>query len=397
MPIERRIAWREAGWIFGLSRLTIVVFSYLGVTFLHVRDPGHLASSYIVLKTCSSHLTCFLLSWWRWDAIHYVEIAYLGYAHHVSLSAFFPLFPLLIRALGTLLGGSIMADYAAGILLANVCFYGVLVLFYQLVSKDYGHIVARYALIYLAFDPYGLFFFVGYAESLFLLLTLAVFFFLRRGKALDWWLAGLCGCLAALTRPTGIILLVPFLVLFVQRFGIGTNFTRENWRQKLNAVLAMALVLAGLLIYLSYLWITFGNPWVFRLEETAIWQRYTAFPWVGIFDAIEAIKSGRVFYRRDITDLAFTFVPLAVLIVGWKRLPLDYSLFSAAMALFVLCQPCRFEALMSVPRYLFVIFPIILILSLWSKHNHITWQLMIPFILLFIANIMQFTTYNWVA
>ena len=110
---------------------------------------------------------------------------------------------MLIRALGTLLGGSIMADYAAGIILANVCFYGVLVLFYQLVSKDYGHTVARYALIYLAFDPYGLFFFVGYAESLFLLLTLAVFFFLRRGRALDWWLAGLCGCLAALTRPTG--------------------------------------------------------------------------------------------------------------------------------------------------------------------------------------------------
>ena len=61
MLIEQRIAWREAGWIFGLSRLTIVVFSYLGVAFLRVRNPGHLASSYIVLKTCSSHLTCFLL------------------------------------------------------------------------------------------------------------------------------------------------------------------------------------------------------------------------------------------------------------------------------------------------------------------------------------------------
>jgi hypothetical protein len=397
MPTEQRTAWKEASWIFLLSRLTIVVFSYLGVTFLHVHDPGTLASSYIVLETCSSHLNCFLLSWWRWDAIHYVEIAYLGYAHHVSLSAFFPLFPLLIRALGTLFGGSIMADYATGILLANVCFYGVLVLFYHLVSKDYGHTVARYALIYLAFNPYGIFFFVGYTESLSLLLSLAAFIFLRRGRVLDWWLAGLCGCLAALTRPTGIILLVPFLVLFVQRFGIRTIFTRRDWWQKLNAMLAMALVPAGLLIYVGYLWITFGDPWVFHLEEVAIWQRYTAFPWVGPFDAIKTIKSGRFLNRQDITDLAFTFAPLAVLIVGWKRLPLDYSLFSAAMALFVLCQPCQFEPLMSVPRYLLIIFSIIVILSLWSKHNHITWQLMIPFILLFIANIMQLTIYNWVA
>ena len=396
MPIEQRTAWKEVSWIFGLSRLAILVFSYLGVTFLHVHYPQHLVG-YIALKPCTSHFTCFLLSWWRWDTIHYVEIAYLGYAHHKPLSAFFPLFPLLIRGLGMLLGGSIMADYAAGMILANVCFYGVLILFYQLVSIDYGHTVARYALIYLAFNPYGIFFFIGYTESLFLLLTLAVFFFLRRGRALDWWLVGLCGCLAALTRPTGIILLVPFLVFFVQGFGIRMILTRKNWRQKLNAMLAMALVPAGLLIYMGYLRITFGDPLVFRLEEVAIWQRYTAFPWVGTFDAIEAIKSGRVFYKRDITDLAFTFVPLAVLIGGWKRLPLDYSLFSVAMALFVLCQPCRFEALMSVPRYLLVAFPIILIFAFWRKNNYITWQLVIPSILLFIANIIQFTTYNWVA
>jgi hypothetical protein len=396
MPIEQRTAWKEVSWIFGLSRLTILVFSYLGITFLHVYNIKSLVR-YIVLKPCAGHFTCFLLSWWRWDVMHYVEIAYLGYAHHEPLSAFFPLFPLLIRGLGTLFGGSIMADYAAGILLANGCFYGVLVLFYYLVWKDYGQTVARYALIYLAFNPYGIFFFVGYTESLFLLLSLAVFIFLRRGGVLDWWLAGLCGCLAALTRPTGIILLVPFLVLFVQRFGICTIFTRENWQQKLNAVLAMALVPAGLLIYLGYLWITFGNPWIFRLEETVIWQRYTAFPWVGTVEAIKAVELVRLFWERDIADLTFTFVPLIVLIAGWKRLPLHYSLFSAAMVLFVLCQPCQFEGLMSVPRYLLVGFPIILILALWSKIYQLSWQLMIPFMLFFVINIIQFATYSWVA
>jgi len=142
------------------------------------------------------------LSWWRWDAVHYVQIAYSGYSGKL-LTVFFPLFPLLMHSVGFLLGGSIIADYAAGLILANSCFYGVLVLFHHLVSKDFGHRVARYALVYLAFAPYGIFFFVGYTESLFLLLTLAFFLFLRRGKPLDWWLAGLCGFLAAFTRTIG--------------------------------------------------------------------------------------------------------------------------------------------------------------------------------------------------
>lgn len=390
---KQQVAWKEATWIFLLSRLVILLVSFLSVIFL----PMHRLVSpvnYIALKKCSNVLNCFSLAWWRTDAVHYVEVAYVGYIHHAPLTVFFPVFPLLIHALGVLFGGSIIADYVAGILIANMCFYGVLVLFYQLLYKDFGHTVAKYALVYLAFAPYSLFFFAGYTESLFLLLSLAVFFFLRRGKALDWWLAGLCGCLAALTRATGIVLLVPFLVIFVQRF---RNYVHCRWCI-FNAVLSMALIPAGLLVYMLYLWMHFGNPLIFHVEEAAIWQRYTALPWVGSFDAIKAmIGFDRHFYSRDVADITFTFVPLVALVGGWKRLPLHYSLFSLAMVLFVLCQPCQFEGLMSVPRYLLVIFPIILIFALWSKEKHLTWQLMIPFILFFIINIVQFATYNWVA
>jgi hypothetical protein len=397
MSIEQRTAWKEASWIFGLSRLIILVVSCLGVTLLHIQEFFSTVR-YIVLKPCSSHLSCFLLSWWRWDVIHYVEIAYLGYAHHKPLSAFFPLFPLVIRGLGMLFGGSIMADYAAGILLANGCFYGVLVLFYYLVSKDYGQTVARYALIYLAFDPYGIFFFVGYTESLFLLLSLAVFILLRRGRVLDWWLAGLCGCLAALTRPTGIVLLVPFLVFFVQRFGIGTIFTRENWRQKLNAVFAMALVPAGLLIYMGYLWIIFGNPWVFSIEQTLIWHRSFALPWVGPIGAIKDVLTlDHSFFSRDLADVTFTLIPLTALVVGWKKLPLHYSLFSLVMGLFVLCEPNQFTPLMSVPRFMLVIFPIFILFALWSKDRINAWSLMSFFFIFFVINIMLFVTNIWFA
>ena len=119
-------------------------------------------------------------------------------------------------------GGSFSNPYTSlfftGLVLANLCFYFGLVLLYYLARAHFGPTVAKDALFFLAIGPYALFFFIGYSESLFLLLSLAIFFFLHRGRTLDWWLAGLCGFLAALTRATGIVLAIPFLVILIQRF-----------------------------------------------------------------------------------------------------------------------------------------------------------------------------------
>jgi hypothetical protein len=345
-----------------------------------------------------------LQSWWRWDAVHYVEIAYNGYHYDKSNTAFFPLFPLLMHGLGTLLGGSVAADYTAGLILANICFYGVLVLFYQLLYEDFDHHIARNALFYLAFAPYGIFFFTAYAEPLFLLLILAAFFFLRSGKPLDWWLAGLFGCLAALTRPTGIALAVPFLVLILQRFGIRTLLTSENWRQKLNAILSMAPIPTGLLIYMLYLWRSFGNPWIFSTEQTLAWNRYTTFPWIGTFYAIKALFVSNFLLQWNLTDLFFTLMPLVVLIIGWKRLPLHYSLFSLLMMLSVLCYPVlnqnpdyTYTPLMATPRYMLVAFPVFIVFALWSKRPGLAQILTITSLIGFAVNIILFVTQNWVA
>src|SRR5258708_2842135 len=317
MIVKQKTAWKEAAWIFGLSRLMILLLSYLAVTFLSIFPPPNSPGMYIGPEKCINNIACFLLSWWRWDAVHYVQIAYSGYSQRL-LTVFFPFFPLLMRSVGFLLGGSVIADYAAGLILANSCFYGVLVLFYHLVSKDFGQRVAKYALIYLAFAPYAIFFFVGYTESLFLLLTLAFFLFLRRGKPLDWWLAGLCGFLAALTRPTGIILVIPFLSLFMEKFDIHTGATpkgctvnRARWRQKLTALLPIILIPAGLLIYLLYQWRAFGNPWLFTVEEVHVWHRSLSFPWVGFFTAIrEVATKGQPLSRWSLSDIIFTLIPL---------------------------------------------------------------------------------------
>jgi hypothetical protein len=393
MMLKPKTAWKEAAWIFGLSRLAILLSIYLAVTFLPITPPGSPVMFREPLK-CSYTLTCFLLSGWRWDAVHYVTIAHDGYTL-TPLTAFFPLFPLLIRGVGFLLGGSVMADYAAGLIIANACFYSALVLFHHLVSKDFGHNVAKYALIYLAFAFYGIFFFIGYSESLFLLLTLAAFLFLHRGKPLDWWLAGLCGLLVALTRPTGIVLIAAFLALFVQRFGLRTLLTRENWWRKLNAFLSIVLIPAGLLIYILYQWRVLGNPWLFTIGQARIGQRFLAFPWVGFITAIQLFISGGSVV--SLTDTVFTLVPLVALIMGWKLLPLHYRVYSLTTILFVLCEPSQKDGLLSVPRFLLVVFPIFILFAIWSKYRRILYYLMIPSVIFFVIHTMLLASYSWVA
>src|SRR5262249_53553555 len=156
--VGQKTALVEAGWVFVLSRLMLLAVSFTATS----RFPLHGA-------TGPQSLRSQLLAWYHWDAIAYVRIARHGYASPSS-TAFFPLWSLLMRGLGGLFGGSLEADYVAGLLLANACFYAALVLLYHLLASQFAPEVARVALICLAFHPYALFFFAGYTESLFLLL-----------------------------------------------------------------------------------------------------------------------------------------------------------------------------------------------------------------------------------
>src|SRR5436305_8043664 len=118
----------------------------------------------------------------------YANISRQGYKHTPD-GAFFPLWPL-IQHFGGLFLGSIWPGsyYLASLLIANVCFYIALVLFYCLLAKDFESRLDRRALIYLAFGPFALFYFAGYSESLFLLFCIACFLLFRRCNPLDWCL-----------------------------------------------------------------------------------------------------------------------------------------------------------------------------------------------------------------
>jgi hypothetical protein len=158
----------------------------------------------------------------QWDGAWYNQIAIQGYpagANPLSGNwAFFPLYPLLMRAFGTPLFGvmpQVQAVYISGFLISNILFFACLILFYkvtQLVFQN-SHL-SLISTVFFAFWPGALFYSAVYSESLFMLFALAAFYFLEKentGKST------VLAVLAALTRSNGFMILIPFAYAGLQR------------------------------------------------------------------------------------------------------------------------------------------------------------------------------------
>ena len=125
----------------------------------------------------------------RWDSVWYLTIADSGYRESAPRAAFFPLYPLLIRSIGTLFGGSEAALLVAAYLVSLAAFVAALALLYKLVVLERGRQVAPATLLLLAVFPAAVFFGAPYSESLFLLLAVGAFYAARTDR---WAWAGAC-------------------------------------------------------------------------------------------------------------------------------------------------------------------------------------------------------------
>ncbi len=361
---KQKEAWKEAAWIFAMSRLMIILISIFCVGFFSqaARNFG---------ADCKIDAFCI---YYHWDVVHYVHIAFYGY-RVVQDTGFFPLWPLILHGVGWLLGGNNPISYIiAGLLVANICFYFALVFLYRLVSEEFEQSTARRALYYFAFSPFAFFFFLGYTESLFVMLCIATFLLLRYESRWAWLCAGLLGFLATMTRSSGLALAVPFLVIGL-RDGLRLHFERASFPRWWSLLLRLAPVLlipVALGIYMLYLWSTKGDPLAFSSQEAAVWNRHLSLPWQGIVASLQLMFDPRsnVWTRtQNLLDTLFTILPLAILFIGWRRIPLHYILFCLALALIALSFPIYYiEPLTSLPRYLLVAFPVTILCAMWGKH-----------------------------
>lgn len=399
---SKHLAWREAARVFLLSRLLFLIVTFSAVFLFRPIIPGFAqrfdpAPGYVFQPQLLSTL---FYSWLRWDVKAFLNVSYFGYVHTPDVS-FFPLWPLIQHVGGVLLGNTFpYSFYISGLLLTNLFFYLALVACYHLLANDFDHALARRALYCLAFAPYALFFFAGYSEALFLALCLTFFLLLRRERTLDYWLAGLVGCLATLTRSTGLVLAVPFLVIYIQRFWLPPGRAGTDLWQKLYTFAPIALIPLGMLVYILYLWLLKGNPLIFTTQEEAIWGRQFTAPWITLVMVFQAIiqAPSPIFILLNSIDLLVVSLTLLTLALGWRHIPWHYRLFALTQICFDLLVPSHtVEPLLSQTRFMLPIFPITIILAFWGK-KPVLYRLMLGVMIIFLTiNTILFLDNVWIA
>ena len=289
-----------------------------------------------------------------WDSVWFLEIAREGY-ERAEDAAFFPLYPLLLKATG--------ASVAGGVLVSLACFAGALWLLHRLVALDFGDDVAGLTVLLVAIFPAAVFFSAVYSESLFLLASVAALYGARTG---GWALAGVAGGLATATRSAGLVLLVPLGLLWWRSTG-----------RRLRDLAWLALVPAGLGVFCLYLELEGRDPLApFRAQDA--WGRAFAWPFGGVVDGARAAWEGArqiaageprtwPVYDPAWVDLALfavLLVTLAAVVGALRRLPLAWSLYAVAALALPLSFPADGQPLMSLPRFVSVLWPLHLWLAL---------------------------------
>jgi hypothetical protein len=370
----------------------------------------------------------------RWDGVWYLVIAHYGYrpdlgVYTSSRTAFFPLYPLGLSVISHAGVPPVLAGVLLSLTTLSLALYGI----HRLTTLELGRCrqlahsrhrvpeAARLAVMVSAFAPMAFYFSAVYSESLYLALSVGVFWCARQGR---WVWVGVLGALAAATRSTGVVLMLPAVMLYLYgpREDRAPDYRavsrwRANYRLQWD-FLWLALVPAGIGLYMAYLGLAGGDVLApFHSQE--VWGRHFAGPYVGMWDGAKAAFEGTrqlfSFQRHHIyfpvaggspdinaghNLMLFAFLVAGVpAIVGVLRmLPLAYGVYVIAALALPLSYPVSSQPLMSLPRFLVVLFPLSIWLAAWlSVHPRARMPTLAASALLMAFFVAQFATWHWVA
>ena len=210
----------------------------------------------------------WLAGWAQWDSGWYHRIASDGYSYiagQQSTVAFFPAYPLVVRAFRVIVDD----PYLAGIAVTFLAGMGSAVLFATWVRRRLSPAAAWAALLAFLLFPYAFFLYgVVYADALFVAALLGAFLLLDHDRPV---LAGLAGAVATAARPVGIVLVVGLAVRALERRGAlrpaaGGWF---DWRRARPADAGVLLSVLGLGAWCLYLGARFDDPFAFATAQAA--------------------------------------------------------------------------------------------------------------------------------
>lgn len=281
-----------------------------------------------------------------WDAAWYLRIAVHGYAGSPSEALrFFPLLPLMAKPLGWVVGPRV------GLLVvANVAALAAGALIHRLALLETGdRRLADRAAWFLAFLPPAFVLAMGYAESLMLVLSIGMFLAMRSDR---WHWAVAAGVLAGLTRPLGVLLVLP------AGWEAARGWQAATSRDRAVRVAAVASPVAGTAVYLLWAWYAAGDPLrPLRLQEAATRRGAFANPVTRLVHA-----GGDLFSGRDLGSglhLPWALLFVALVVILYRRWPASYAIFATAIVIVAVSA----SNLDSLERYGLSAFPLVLVLA----------------------------------
>ncbi|MEK6823038.1 MAG: mannosyltransferase family protein [Nanoarchaeota archaeon] len=340
MELNRRV--RDIVALFFVSRLVMAAIAYL--------------SSLVIVKG----------AWWqefgtnifvRWDVLWYLRIVKNGYAYipgHQSSIHFFPLYPLLVKAVSFITGHPLLV----GIVLSNLFLLAASFLLYSLCRQDYDDAVAFGAVRFLLICPVSFFFSIMYSESLFLLFVLGAFYAARKRQ---WMLASVLGFLCALTRSVGFLIVVPLLVEY---FHLEGRSIRQALREIRADMLWLALVPMGLVTFMLYTYLRFGDMFA-PLNQSALWNQRLAFFTTTFTNPAELALP---LFNRIIFYGAVVVTLLLIILLIIKKVRASYVVYCAWFLWFYVSA----SILEAMPRYVSVLFPLYIGAALLARDK--TWD-----------------------
>ncbi len=278
----------------------------------------------------------------RWDSFWYLDIVNNGYYlktdNLLSNVAFFPLYPALMKIVGTILLGHFVL---AGWFISMTFLFLACAYFYRFMKEFHPEIDPELPIIFMLVFPTAFFFNIVYTESVFLFLTLATFYYAFKK---NFWLAGLFAFFGALAHSNGIFLALPIFWKIWETYGWKSIFST-----KILPVFLTPIATAGFFIYSE---IRFHDLFLFFKLESVWGRSFRLNPDHFLFFSHPAIVNFAI-------DAFFTVMIISVVYLVYRKLSLLYAIFMSLTVLSALTS----GTLMSIGRYSLVLFPMFILLA----------------------------------
>ncbi len=319
-----------------------------------------------------------LSTWQRWDALWYQHIVEQGYRAADGSTAFFPLYPLLSKVVSLPIGGNVVL---AELIVSSAAFVVALWLLFRLTRLERDRSAERRDLrrrgaavqpagpigaatltvLAMALFPTAFFLLAPFTESVFLMLAVASFYFARTGRP---WLAGGAGFLASLSRTQGVFLAVPIAY--------------EEWRRRRRGSVGLPLgAFAGLLpvvgiaAFYAFQRVALGEQRS-GVDSLAMWGYQIASPVDALSASIEHILVGGArgnAWQIELINLVSLLAFAGLAVWAARRLPRAYTLYTVPSLGLLFAREMYLSPLMSVSRYVLVIFPCFMVAALWLERR----------------------------